>query len=390
MGPIHFDRVEPGELITASFVNRILGQLERMQAEIDEIKGTDKNIPVITGRSPLGDITVPSELTLIGRNFLIPVNQNTVTIDGTVSITGFLVGSNDTRLIFAVPQNIAGLPKDVEVKVTNRYGSDSTTVRLVPDQTPVGQMLITDNTADLGEAVQTGHTYLFTFQLDSQTNIAETYTVTPRFTNAQGSSVSAWQTGAVLVGSSPVTIRPGAPTTVGVRVTVPAGASSVDFAIGVAAQHSTDPRLNRTSAVRTLAVGQPQKPSDSRTTLTLADIGPLVDNVRKASIDGNEGIEIRYNTRGQIPVRVQFSVTGTYRYEAEIENPGGLWQLGSPQPSVSEGTADQFTRVTTELTSMVTAPSSEQRFMVVRAIRRKDGIDDFQSYTRFPIRGFSS
>ncbi|MET7636354.1 hypothetical protein [Streptomyces sp. NPDC005078] len=391
MSPIHFDRVEPGALITARFVNRILDQLERMQAEIDEIKGSDKNIPVITGRSPLGDIPVPSELTLIGRNFLIPVNQNTVTIDGTVSITGFLVGSNDTRLIFDIPPTIAGLPKNVEVKVTNRYGSDSTTVRLVPDQTVTGQMLITDSTSDLGEAIQTGHTYLFTFQLDSQTNIAEAYAITPRFTNAQGTSASAWQTGAVLVGSSPVTIRPGAPTTVGVRVTVPAGASSVDFAVGVAAQHSTDPRLNRTSAVRTLAVGQPQKPNDPRTTLSLADIGPVFDNVRKVTIDGNEGIEIQYNTRGPVPVRADFSVTGRYRYEAEIENPGGLWELGTPVPAEGEGTAGQFTKVTTELTSSVTSPSSEQRFMVVRAIRLKeDGTNDFLSYTRFPIRGFSS
>ncbi|MFE2879319.1 hypothetical protein ACFXG6_25440 [Streptomyces roseus] len=388
MSPIHFDRVEPGDLITARFVNRILDQLERMQAEIDEIKGSDKNVPVITGRSPLGDITVPSELTLLGRNFLIPVNQNTVTIDGTVSITGFLVGSNDTRLIFDVPPTIAGLPKDVEVKVTNRYGSDSTTVRLVPDRTVTGQMVITDNTGDLGEAIQTGHTYLFTFQLDSQTNIPETYEVAPRFTNAQGATVPAWQSQAVLVGSSPLTIRPGTPTTVGVRVTVPAGATSVDFALAVAAQHSTDPALHRTSAVRTLVVGQQQKPSDPRTTLTLANLPP--GNVRKATIDGNEGIEIQYNTHGPVPVRVEFSVTGRYRYEAEIENAGALWDLGTPVPAQAEETAGQFKRVSTELTSRITSASAEQRFMVVRAIKlNADGTEDFRSYTRFPIRGFS-
>ena len=388
MSPIHFDRVEPGDLITARFVNHILDQLERMQAEIDEIKGSDKNVPVITGRSPLGDITVPSALTLLGRNFLIPVNQNTVTIDGIVAISGFLVGSNDTQLIFDIPPTIGGLPKDVEIKVTNRYGSASTTVHLVPDQTVTGQMVIKDNTPDLGEAIQTGHTYLFTFQLDSQTNIAETYEITPRFTNAQGATVSTWQSETALVGGSLVTVRPGFPTTVGVQITVPASATSVDFALGVAAQHSTDAQLHRSSAVRTLAVGQAQKPSDPRTTLTLANVAS--GNVRKATIDGNEGIEIQYNTHGAVPVRVEFSVSGKYRYETEIENAGALWDIGTPVPAQAEETARQFKKVTTELTSRIASPSAEQRFMVVGAVKlAADGSEEFRSYTRFPIRGFS-
>src|SRR5690349_10724747 len=238
-GPV-IPHVQPGDLIRASDMNVLIDDVTDLLARVAALEGagaSGSNQPVITGRLPTGDITVRSQLILTGRNFLVPVNQNTVIID-TLQISQFLTGSDDTQLIFDVPTGFSGLPRDVTVTVTNRNGSDSTTIHLLPEVIiPVGQLVITDTTGDLGGNIQVGSTYTFTFSLDSQTDIPETYTVTALFSNAQGATMSAWQTGATILGGTQLTITPGKPVTVGVRVTVPAGATSVDFALSVASQH---------------------------------------------------------------------------------------------------------------------------------------------------------
>jgi hypothetical protein len=395
MATVHFDRVQPGDLISSEFVNRLLDEVESLGTRVEALEsaGGSPTAPVITDRFPQGDIRVRSELRLIGRNFLVPSHLNTVTIDG-LSLTSFLAGSSDTQLIFDIPPTFTGLPKNVTVTVTNRNGSARTTIRLLPEvEVPLGKLVITDQTPDLGEAVQVGHSYLFQFLLDSQTTIPETYTVQPVFTNANGAQASAWRSGTALIGGTQVRITPQDPVTIGARVTVPAGAVSVDFAMAAEAQNSTDPSLNVTSSVRSLVIGQSQAVSDPRVKLQLAQIGPFDPQgnpaqMRNALIDGQQGVEVRFGQSGQLPVDVfDIQVQGTYRYEATIENAGTMWTFANPNPPETQEGAGGSQQVTVAVTCNATAP--ERRFMVVRAQRLKaDGSVDFTSFVRFPIQGF--
>ncbi|MGV9386418.1 IPT/TIG domain-containing protein [Nonomuraea sp. NPDC003707] len=133
--PINIPRVQPGDLIRADFVNRLIAGLEELDARLTAVElgggGGGGNAPVITGRFPIGDITRGSELRLLGRNFLIPANDNKVEIDG-VSVGDLQFGSNENMLIFVVPPNLTSVPKDAVVTVTNRNGSARTTVRIIP------------------------------------------------------------------------------------------------------------------------------------------------------------------------------------------------------------------------------------------------------------------
>ena len=115
--------VRPGDLITAAGWNQLISDLLSLEARVAALESGPTG-PVITSTSPSGQITVPSLLTIVGRNFVTPVNgQNTVSIEG-ATIDTFIVGSNETMLIIDLP-TFAGLPKTVQMTVSNRYGTSA-------------------------------------------------------------------------------------------------------------------------------------------------------------------------------------------------------------------------------------------------------------------------
>jgi hypothetical protein len=401
MATVQFDRVSPGDLITSDLMNRLLNEVESLEARVTALEtgGEGPSAPVITGRFPTGDITVSSELRLFGRNFLVPASQNTVTIDGR-PVT-LLFGSDDKQLILMVPPDITGLPKNAAVTVTHRGGSASTTIRLLPSAAPppTGEVIVSDATPDLGQPLAAGQTFTFQFLLDSQTNIAVPYRLDPVFTNARSSTIDAWRAGTTLPDGTDVMVTPGAPTVVRAQVTVPTGLGvpAVDFALAASAQQAAGQRLAATSGVRSLVVGSTQEASDQRIKLWLRQL-PGLDPAgnpaptRNATIDGFAGVEARYSTSGPVRFEVNMVQAGTYRYTAEIESGGTLWDVGTPDPATSTEAAGGEQRASVPVTCRATGPASENRFMVIRAIRRKDdgSGDDYKAFIRFPIRGFST
>src|SRR5215470_14959943 len=125
--PPQLPRVMPGDLITASLMNRLMDQLETLETRITALEraGGSQDIVVITDLQPSHSMRIGEILTVVGRNFLTPPENNEVTIAGVrVGANLFKFSSDVTHLVFDIPPvpNIETIPQPVTVQVRNRYG----------------------------------------------------------------------------------------------------------------------------------------------------------------------------------------------------------------------------------------------------------------------------
>jgi hypothetical protein len=221
------------------------------------------------------------------------------------------------------------------------------------------------------------------------------YNLTVVFTNIVGASASLWNLGTVLTPTGPRQISAGNPLPIGARITVPAGATSVDVALRA---ESTDLQFVRTSDAIALTVGSTPTVSDPRVLVTLAAIPPfdpatgLPNSVREAVIDSVNGVEVRFGASGQIPINVHVTGTaaaaGTYTYTATVESAGTLWTPGTVVPATSGQAAPSDRVLSVGIHNTDTSHSTAVRFMRVTATHQTSaGVQDFASFIRFPIRG---
>jgi hypothetical protein len=397
MSIITLQNVQPGELIKADFVNALIGALQALDSRVTSLEsGTAGNRPpILMERSPSGNVEVNSPLTLIGRNFIVPSEGNTVVLGG-VPINQFNGGSDEQNLIFTVPNVFGGLPRSVGVKVTNRYGdSNELTVGLLPEViNQGGQTVILPQTAPLGQ-INIGQQYTLSWLVDSQTVLPVTYAFSLVFTNVVGASVNAWQTASQITPAQPKEIHAGAPFLVTAKVTVPGGATSAQIALKA---ESLDHAFSRTSDNLDFRVGDTTAVSDPRVLVTLPTlIGPFdgqgqPNAVRKATINGVDGIEVKFGATGSIPIRMHVtsdqSAAGTYHFTATVESPGGLWTPGPVTPATAGLIAPQDRNIDAQIQNTDSGNSSTVKFMVVSAVHGA-GSGDFTSFVRFPIRGAS-
>ncbi len=392
--------VNPGDRITADYINSLVDEINSLQQQVDAIGTTTiGNAPVIIGLQPSDQVAVGAELDVIGRNFGVPAIQNEVTLDGT-AVTGFLPGCSDTLLKLAVPE-IAGVPKDAQLVVQTSVGSATHTVRVVAaTQIPEGQPTITNATAALG-TITTGSTYTFSFLVDASTvSITETYTIAVTYANTAPASVpaSAWTTGTTLIGASnqQVTVTPGTPVTIGVQVTVPANATAADLTFALTSVHNPAGSSATPTAVP-IRVGQAPPQSDARIHLSIGAIGPAFP-FKEVPINGVQGIEVKFptaagsGTLAQVPIDVSYDVAGTIAYTVSIENPDTtIWTVGAATPNPFQYAAGGSGQVHFPLTLLATTGGTEGRFLNFVATRQdNDGIGQISNFLRFPIQGFVS
>lgn len=390
--------VQPGDLIKSEFMNSLLDSLQSLDLRITSLETgeTGNRPPVLLERSPSGNVEVNSRLTLIGRNFLRPSDQNTVTLGG-VPINQFDTDSDESNLIFTVPNVFSGLPRSVPATVRNQFGeSAELQVGLLPVAvTQGGQVVIFDQTAPLGEIV-IGNTYDLSWMVDSQTVLPVTYNFSLVFSNVVGASVAAWQADSPITPSGAREIRRGTPQLVTARVKVPTGATSAQLALKA---ESADRAFSRTSDSLDFTVGQTTVVSDSRALLTVVTEIPPFDDVgtnpvRNATINGASGVEVRFGATGKVPINLHVgsdpSAAGTYRFTATVEDPAGLWTGGPVTPAESGRTAPSDRQIDATIQNSDAGNSTTVKFMVVSAIHRTEaGTEDFTSFVRFPIRGFA-
>jgi hypothetical protein len=398
MAITNLQHVQPGDLIKAEDMNRLLDALQLLDVRVTSLETGDggNRAPILLQRSPSGDIEVNSPLTLIGRNFLLPSDRNTVTLGG-VPINQFNADSDETNLIFTVPDVFSALPRTVQVSVRNEFGeSTELNVGLLPHVvTQGGLVVIFDQTPPLDEIV-VGNTYTLSWLVDSQTVLPVTYNFTLEFTNVVGATVSLWRSDSNVNPSGPREIRRGNPQLVTATVRVPEGATSAQVALRA---ESTDHAFGRTSATLALEVGETPEVSDPRVLMTRMTIPPLdavtggPNPVRLATINGVDGVEVRFGQTGRVPINMHVgtdqSAAGTYNFTATVEDAAGLWTGGPVAPTTLSRTAPSDRTLQATIQNTDTGNTTTVKFMVVRATHRTAaGVEDFNSFIRFPIRGF--
>jgi len=401
---IRTDQVQPGDLITAQFVNSLLEDINTLQLRVAALEGGAGG-PVLVRIDPSNETSVGDLLTLVGSGFDIQPGKTTVLMSG-VQISAFNLGSDSTRLMFQVPDSFTGLPKTVAVSVKVGDRSSTSLACLVNPMVPQqgGQVVIEPTTPTLG-AIVIGNTYPISWQVDSQTLLPATYRFSLLFTGLTGSSVTAWRTGSPIVPAGDQQITRGQPITVTANVKVPTGASRATISLDVI---STDGLFHTTSSPLDLVVGQAPAVSDPRVSFDPIAIGAAAQTVRKAQImvDGVSlsGVQVKYGQTGVIPITIRLqadaehpgtpTAAGDYTFAAVVETPAGRWGTPVIAPLAAPGVAAGSTRsLNITLQNTDAGTSTVPTFLKISAAHRPPGSAapaDFTAFIRIPIQGYVS
>jgi hypothetical protein len=371
--------VRPGDLITAAEWNQLISDLTSLEARVAALESGPTG-PVITSTSPSGQITVPSLLTIVGRNFVTPVNgQNTVSIDG-ATINTFIVGSNETMLIIDVP-TFAGLPETVQMTVSNRYGTSAPfPLQLAPAPLPppTGRTGLTKIAQNLG-TIQPSTLFTFNFDLETALDQSEIFSLVPVITNVQGAATAAdWLGASKLVdasgnplGQAQVGVPSGhASTTIGVGLTIPANAGSAQLALDAVSRRNA--ALNVNADPITIVAGQPYADNPKAPTFAIVppgSQGPTVP-IRVQSVNGTQVVQISFG-QSNVPVTVAVTtrVAGAHAFTAAIANAAGAWNPANPpvQPASISPSSPTTENLAIAVSSTATAVTTAQQTLTLTA-----------------------
>jgi hypothetical protein len=383
-----FIRVEPGDLITADFMNTIVDELSALEERVKKLEGAPVGAaPVITAIDPKGPLKVSSSFRIVGRNFRVPADlNNTVAFGKIAKISRFLPGSDDTSLTVVVPDVFGGIPQKIDLTVSNANGTSNEWEIQIQgeEEVPKGETVLRDVTGATGKVTE-GMRLRLLFELDARTTLPETYDLSAIYSNPEGVGDDAWLK-ATSITPEDATASAGHPVTIPVDITIPTGAKSIDVVILAKARRNPD--LTVTSSAVHIAVGEAQEVSDDRTVLKLSDIGPFAE-IRYVTIGGINGVEFPVNKTSTVSVDVGSKVAGTYIYEASVEDKDAGFEIGTPDPKQSTETALGGQTVTIPVShTLAGMHGAGATWMRIQASHMEGGSPDFVSFIRFPIRGF--
>jgi hypothetical protein len=393
--------VQPGQLITHTWANDVVDDINTLFAMFAALGSPPAPIPstsgapVLTGRSPTGDLHVGDAIALLGQNFsprhsgLTRVNFGTVL----VSDSAFLTGSSDTQLRFAVP-NVS--PGTVPVTVSTPEGTSVNvlSVHVLPAVTTNPGTVQVDpaNDPQNPPTPTEGTPLLLQWTVSSNTVFPDDYTFTIHFTDVTPGS----QNWSALLNTGEASITPGVPFTVVATVTVPhQGTANVMLT----AQSTTDSERHHTSLPLSLEVDQPTATSDSRIGLNVPDPQPIFDSHGHPSHSHLtfEGavpvISVDANSNSFVQIAVHFNDPAAtppvnYRFFAQVEDTTH-WTAGDVHPPTLVQTALMGnTTVTYDLTNKATDAAQNETTLTVSAAKlQSDGTtQDYVSFAPVTLR----
>jgi len=352
--PIQFPTVKPGDLITAELINAIMRVVESLDKRVTTLEGASANswAPVITGLSPSMK-RIQNLLYVNGRNF---------SIDCVVHLSGydyvidqFNGSSTDKQLIFVIPliQGVTDQGKEINLTVTNQYGSDSMIFVLYPalPTIPTGKLNVFVSKSPDVPVLEEDNEYVFVFTVNAITTLDDNYVLEPRaFVESTGVE---WP--AIIVDDSGTQISPprlfinksvppgGTNSNVNVKVSIPSGASDTPAAnLTLKVSSVLNPTgLNKKSGNYMLTVGSEPAPGQDKVIVSFASPGI------NASVSGDD-IVITPNTKDYATLNFKAYIKdiGIYNLEARVENdPGKHWEVQS-YPSIDVQIANSDVSIT--------------------------------------------
>jgi len=321
---ISIPNVNPGDLITAEFMNQLIAALGGLDTRVTKLEGASSvTHPVrIDGFTASQPVHVNDQIEVDGAGFLIPVTLNTVTMGG-VPVTSFAtLLSNANKLIFNVPP-IANIPRTgapVTVTVTNANGSAvSPQILVFPASTvPTGATQLLYTTPPVmpqgSPNITVGQNYTFTFDLTAITNSSVTYAITPTITGA------GWST--QFLDSSPIQMTANATQPLHVQVTPTAAGATGTATLSLSVVETTPgTQVSPASISLAITLGSPPPTPDNRVRVVLRTAGG------GASIAGGV-VQFARNQSGGVGFTVLVSQAGTYNVNPTMRAAAG-WTRNS-------------------------------------------------------------
>jgi len=330
-----FNDIQPGDLIMSSFWNQVLHALNSFDDRITALEaiGSTGGGLAISGMFPPSPVHIGDTVTILGRGFGVP-SSNSLNIDGT-PVSQLLAGSNDTQLIFKIP-NLQGIPqagKFVTLTVANPSGSATLTFLLLQGQPtiPTGTLQVNMSPTKVSPAdplILAGKPYIFTFTVTAITSMDETYAVVPTVN-------SGWT--AVLVDGSGAPINPaevpilkgdppnGTAQDIRIMVTSPLGAAngtSSPVSITVTAKHNSA-ITNFGASPTPMTVGSPPPGGQDQVVVSFDSIfAPGTQTAGTVKIPPTNS-QVRVDFKATIK---DIGSAVTYNIAAPtIQPPSGLW-----------------------------------------------------------------
>jgi len=393
--------VEPGQLITATWANGVIDEINLIIAQLGSVGSPPdptpetSGPPVLTSRAPTGNLHIGDTITLIGQNFsprhdgLTRVNFGGVQ----VSDSAFLPGTSDTQLRFSVP---SVTPGTVTVRVITPQGTSSNalSVNVLPKViSNTGEVHI-DSVIDPENppTPAAGGTVQLQWSVDSDTILADTYTFAINFTDVTPSS-AVWS---ATLNATQMAITPGTAFTVVATISVPSSGSAK---VALTSTSTTDPSRHASSNPITLEVGVETTVSDPRIDLRVSDPQPDFDahgNPSNAflTFDGDlPVINVSQNSDSFVQMQVHFDDTLStpplhYRFFTDVEDTTH-WSVHPASPATLVQTMPGgTTTVLYNITNLATNTATNETTLTVSAAKlQADGTtDDYVSFAPVTLR----
>ncbi|HEX4525400.1 MAG TPA: IPT/TIG domain-containing protein [Gaiellaceae bacterium] len=391
--------VQPGQLITAAWANEVVDEINAIIAELAATGSPPDNgpatsgPPVLTTRSPTGDVHVNDTITLLGQNFsprhdgLTRVNFGGVQ----VSDSAFLPGTSDTQLRFAVP---SVTPGTVTVRVITPQGTSANalSVHVLPAVLPQSGDVHIDSALDPSHppTPTAGGTVQLQWSVDSDTIQPEAYAFALAFTDVTGPSWSG------TLNATQMTVTPGSPFTVVATINVPTTGSAN---VALTATSTTDSSRNGSSNPIALAVNVVTAVSDPRIDIRVSNPQPDFDahgNPSNAflTFDGEQPvINVTRDSVSFVQMQVHFDDTVSvpplhYRFFAEVDDLTHWSVQPASPPTLVQTTAGGTTTILYNLTNHATDAAQDQATLTVSAAKlQADGLtDDYVSFAPVTLR----
>lgn len=378
--------VEPGQLITADFMNQVLQRLQQLDervSSLEEGSPPDEPEPVeptsveITGHSPEG-VRVGEQLTLSGKNFAVPGEVNDISIGGVSVPDGNVpLGSSETSLTFTVP-SIDGLDQtgsNLTVEVANANGTAQRTVLVKPESVvPNGSIEVQyteEPLTDVGQIVG-GETYKFTFLVTAFASQPGDYQATVTTGAGWNTSIEGAD-GASMNFSLPSKPKEGASQEITVGVDVPdQGSGSTDLTLEVI-ETTPNTNVNMGKKTLTLEIGAEPPTAEDRAAISLRSSSGLQNGV--LVVDGE----------GHVSLNIRCFVAGEWSYEVKAEDPTG-WDIDNQSGTFTpQGDVDAENGARFVSTHGVKEQSGAQETNLVVTLTKQDAEPPIETEFLLPI-----
>jgi hypothetical protein len=173
-----FSDIRPGDLITASFMNQVLAEIQNLHDQLDQLAaGGPGGPPVINSISP-GPLHVGDTITILGQNFG-PLSSTVVAFAGT-TVPQFEAGSGDSVLVVKIPTLfVSNQGTPTTLSITNPRGSVSTSINIFPalPTVPDGTLLLSLAAKSPAGNFVGNQSFNLTFRVKATLNMDEKFDV---------------------------------------------------------------------------------------------------------------------------------------------------------------------------------------------------------------------